>query len=280
MRVALAARRARSRRCATTSRSWPAGRSWSVRRPSPDDAALLAAGPGAAARTPTRLREAAREIGASTSCTGAPRRGRRPPGVPDLAHLAGRAPGQPRRGHRDRRLVVVAGRWPMPTARSATPCERRRPAARASTTTSATSRRSCAGVASRATRPRSSTASVSCRPAPWSQLDADGARLRMAPSAPLSSGSRRAGRRRATDVPRTTPRTSSSSRGGFIGGLPPLALALAVTDLIRRPGATTILQRPRARPRAARRAARRSATAGDSSPTSWTTASCRSAAPC
>jgi hypothetical protein len=76
---------------------------------------------------------------------------------------------------------------------------------------------------------------------PWQPLDADGARLRLASLRAalwrlreLSDGSLVG---RAADDPSDVVVLA----GGFMNGLPPLALALAVTDLIRRPGATTIL---------------------------------------
>ena len=76
---------------------------------------------------------------------------------------------------------------------------------------------------------------------PWQPLDADGARLRLASVRAalwrlreLSDGSHVG---RAEDDPSDVVVLS----GGFMNGLPPLAMALAVTDLIRRPGATTIL---------------------------------------
>jgi hypothetical protein len=76
---------------------------------------------------------------------------------------------------------------------------------------------------------------------PWQPLDGDGARLRLASLRAalwrlreLSDGS-------AVGRAEGDPSDVVVLAGGSIHGLPPLAMALAVTDLIRQPGATTIL---------------------------------------
>jgi hypothetical protein len=76
---------------------------------------------------------------------------------------------------------------------------------------------------------------------PWQPLDADTARLRLASLRAalwklreLSDGS-------ALGRTEGDPSDVVVLAGGSMVGLPPLAIALAVTDLIRQPGATTIL---------------------------------------
>jgi hypothetical protein len=76
---------------------------------------------------------------------------------------------------------------------------------------------------------------------PWQPLDDDGARLRLA--------SLRTALWRLRELSDGSPDGRAEDdtsdvivlAGGSLSGLPPLALALVVTDLIRRPGATTIL---------------------------------------
>ena len=255
MRVDLAARRARSRRCATTSRSWPAARSRSVPRRIAEDRLFALPAP---------------EPFVARGRLGAPRR--RPPG-----RGAPRWHGTLRRRRRSPRR---SGRR-SPRSRSCCSCNVEGievGASSSSRTLAGTERearhRVSAGgtrladrgwrarprgdpaleLASRAIRMRLATALRDLARRPWQPLDADGARLRLASLRAalwrlreLSDGSHDG---RAEDD------TSDVVvlAGGFMSGLPPLAMALAVTDLIRRPGATTILRRPRARARAARRA--------------------------